>query len=130
MRPRASRSRQAQMLQNGFLTRRLPKAWPPTRFAAAWTATAATTLPVGYAVTTTGPAPSEAAPPPPPSMTPLVEAARRRRKQNDVTLIASGLLAVASIVLVIVLVLVWRAQTRENAAETEQPGPASEASTL
>jgi hypothetical protein len=89
-----------------------------------------TALPAGYAVTTTGPSPVEAAPPPPPSMTPLVDAARKRRKRNDVTLIASGLLALASLVLVIVLVLVWRAQTRENPVEPAPPAPASEKSPL
>jgi hypothetical protein len=86
-------------------------------------------LPVGYPVTTTAPVPAEVTPPPP-SMTPLVQAARKRRKRSDVTLIASGLLALASLVLVIVLVLVWRVQTGESSPEAAPPAAVGEASPL
>jgi hypothetical protein len=81
-------------------------------------------LPLGHVVQGVAPGP------PPvdlsPAMPALAHAVRKRRRKNDVTLIASALLVVASLILTIVLVLVFRAQRADSQPQIEDPRPAGE----
>jgi hypothetical protein len=81
-------------------------------------------LPLGHVVqgVAPGPPPVDSAP----TMPALAHAARKRRRKNDVTLILSGVLVVASLILAIVLVLVFRSQQTGNQPQIEDPPPADE----
>jgi hypothetical protein len=57
---------------------------------------------------------------------PLSSSVRRRRRQRDMRLYASGILAVVSVILMIVLFLVFRRGEQPSSAET---APAAESST-
>jgi hypothetical protein len=65
---------------------------------------------------------------PPLTMPPLAQAARKRRRKNDVRLITSAILGVIVLILVIALVLVFRAQSAPSDAQTQEPSAADEES--
>ena len=81
-------------------------------------------LPLGHVVqgVAPGPPPVDSSP----TMPALAHAARKRRRKNDVTLILSGVLVVASLILAIVLVLVFRSQRTDSQPRIEDPPPANE----
>jgi hypothetical protein len=62
----------------------------------------------------------------PAAMPPLAHAARRRRRKNDLRLILSAGLAVISLILVIVLVLIFRAQNAPSEPPVQESPPADE----
>jgi hypothetical protein len=61
-------------------------------------------------------------------MPPLAQAARKRRRKNDVRLITSAILGVIVLILVIALMLVFRAQSAPSDAQTQEPSAADEES--
>jgi hypothetical protein len=87
---------------------------------------AAGSLPQGYVVQTIPMTVETATPPRDMGMSPLSSTARRRRRQRDMRLYASGLLAVVSVILMIVLFVVFRRGEQPTSAET---APAAESST-
>jgi GYF domain 2 len=87
-------------------------------------------LPLGHVVEGVPEVPPSVNLPPsmPPSMPPLAHAARKRRRRNDTRLIFSAILGVVSLILVIVLVLVFRAQTAPSEPQTQEPSTGGEES--
>lgn len=81
-------------------------------------------LPLGHAVEGVPAVPPSVTPP----MMPLAHAARKRRKKNDTRLLFSAILGVVSLILVIVLVLVFRAQSKPTEAQNQEPSAADEES--
>jgi hypothetical protein len=102
----------------------------PTINAASGTTPAAGSLPQGYVVQTIPlpviPATAETTSPPREGMSPLSSSVRRRRRQRDMRLYASGILAVVSVILMIVLFFVFRRGEQPSSAET---APAADSST-
>lgn len=81
-------------------------------------------LPLGHVVqgVAPGPPPVDSSP----TMPTLAHAARKRRRKNDMTLIVSGILVVASLILAVVLVLEFRGQRADSQPKIEDPPTADE----